>query len=131
MRLWVGGLLVALLLATFPSIAQAAFSASSAASVSMGTYAIPAPASVAVSYSCTTGSNITVTASVSSYGKVGRATAYRFTLKSADGTSTSKTTSASTLGLTKTLTSNGQSTLTVDALVGTWVGVPLSRTHTC
>lgn len=123
-------LLVAFLLVTIPSIAQAAFQATASGSLSSSTYVIPAPASIAGSYTCGTRPS-SFNLSLTNYGKVARATGYRLTVTAPDGSSTTQNLTGDTATLNKTSASAGVYTLTLRAMVGTWTGAALSRTYTC
>ena len=115
-----------------PAGAWAAFTGISVASLQVSTYSIPAPGSVTATFVCgLSGRQATVT--VLGYGKVERATSYTFTLTAPDGTSSSTTTSLDAVTLTQSSASVGSGvyTLTVRALVGSWIGAPLTRTHNC
>jgi hypothetical protein len=123
---------VALILSSAPAAAHAAFTALSAAPVTVSTYTIPAPASLGAQVTCSPSAK-QVTATVSSYATVPRATAYTLTLTAPDGTATSTTTTQQTVALTKSFVpgSGKAYTLGVEARVGSWVGVPLTLSYTC
>lgn len=132
LRSLLAGVLAAVLLACTPAVAQAAFRATSAGSLSAATYVIPAPASIGGTYSCDTTRPYGSTINVTSYGKVARATTYRLTLTAPDGTTLSQTTTASTITLTKpSAVKNGTYTYELTALVGTWTGTAYTGTYTC
>ena len=126
------GLIVALFLAATPAMAQAAFRATASAPLSTSTYVIPAPGSIAGTYSCDTTRPFGSTINVTSYGKVARATAYQLTVIAPDGTSLSQTFTASTISMTKPSSlKNGTYTYELSAMVGTWTGSPYRGTYTC
>ena len=126
------GFVLALFLAATPAMAQAAFRATATAPLSASTYVIPAPASIAGTYSCDTTRPFGSTINVTSYGKVPRATAYQLTVIAPDGTSLSQTFTASTISMTKPSSlKNGTYTYELSAMVGTWTGSPYRGTYTC
>lgn len=119
-----------------PGLAYAAFSAKTAASLSVGTYKIPAPASINGSLQCMTvrgqkGAVITFT----DFAEVARATGYTATLISPNG---SKTATGSVEADTSRVvllfgSGNGSGTYTfrLTAKVGSWTGAALQQTVTC
>lgn len=131
-RRLVAGVIVALLLAATPAMAQAAFRGTAFDSLEANTYVIPAPASLGGTYSCDNifkpyGSTINVT----SYGKVLRATAYQLTVIAPDGTSQAQTFTGNAVSMTKASAKNGTYTYELRAFVGTWTGSPYRGTYTC
>lgn len=126
------GFVLALFLAAIPAMAQAAFRATTTGSFTASTYVIPAPATIAGTYSCDTTRPFGSTINVTSYGKVPRATAYQLTLIAPDGTSMSQTFTANTISMTKPSSlKNGTYTYELSAMVGTWTGSPYRGTYTC
>lgn len=116
-----------------PGLAYAAFTAKTTASLSVGTYKVPAPASIDGTLQCNVrgakGAGITFTV----FAEVDRATGYTATL-------TPPTGSPSVVPLTGsgqnqvTMGSNigkGTYTFTLTAKVGSWTGTALQQTVTC
>lgn len=123
---------VAAVVAFTPAIAQAAFLATAAGSLSTSTYTIPAPATVTRTNVCNYTKPYSSTLSISAYSKVARATAYQLTLTAPDGTSTTQTVTADSVSLTKSSTvRNGTYTFELAAVVGTWTGLAYRGTYNC
>ena len=122
-------LAVALVLGA-PGLAFAAFTAKTAASLSVGTYKIPAPASLSGTLRCTnTGKGATIT--VKGFGLVDRATSYVATLTLPGET---PTLTQVTVGREVSMTNwggKGKYTFTLSAQVGSWTGAALERTVSC
>ncbi|MCO4256692.1 hypothetical protein [Pseudarthrobacter cellobiosi] len=123
--------IAALVLVLTPAIAQAAFKAATTSPMSIGTYAIPAPATATWTHSCA-GNGRSYTLNLTGYGKVSKADSYRVIITAPDGTtSTPQTITSDTLTLTQTSTRRGTYTFTIQALVGTWTGTAFTGTNTC
>lgn len=126
-------LVVAVVVLTWvPTIAQAAFSDAARADLSVGTYAIPAPAGVTGTFSCTS-TKLSMTVTLTDFGAVDRATGYTVTLTAPTGQVTTNAVPASprSTTITRTSTTVGTYTLRVRANVGTWTGQNLERVLTC
>ncbi|MEG9249859.1 hypothetical protein V6S67_17355 [Arthrobacter sp. Soc17.1.1.1] len=115
-----------------PTVAQAAFSDAASAPVTVGTYAIPAPASLTGNYSCTS-ARTSMTVTISDFGAVSRATGYTVTLTAPNGQVTTNNLPATTRAttITRTSTSVGNYTLRIRANVGSWIGQNAERVLTC
>lgn len=113
-----------------PGLACAAFTAKTAATMSVGTYQIPAPASVNGTLQCTNaGKGATIT--ITGFGLVDRATNYVAALTLPGE---SPTLTPITVGRQVSMTNwggKGKYTFTLSAQVGSWTGAPLVRTVTC
>jgi hypothetical protein len=116
------------------ALAQASFRGVAAAPVTIGTYDIPASASLTGTYSCD--NRRTMTVNVTGFGRVSRATAYTLTLAE-PGTNPAVTTqnlaaTQTTTTITRATSKSGNFTLNLTARVGTWTSdAPLTRTLTC
>ncbi|WP_415853353.1 hypothetical protein [Sinomonas sp. G460-2] len=122
----------AVVLVSAPAVAQAAFTGTGTGSLAASTYAIPAPASMSATFVCLpNGKQATVT--VAGYSPVARATAYQISLTAPDGSSSATTTILPTAVLAQASKSAGNRiyTVTIQATIGSWVGSPLTQTHTC
>ena len=128
-RLLAAPIAVALVLGA-PGLAYAAFTARTTASLSVGTYKIPAPATVNGTLRCTdTGKGATIT--FTGFGLVDRATSYEATLTLSNGTPMVKPV---TVGSQVSMTNwggKGKYTFTLSAKVGSWTGASLERFITC
>ena len=113
-----------------PGLSYAAFTARTTASMSIGTYEIPAPATATGSRTCQTGP-LRVSITISSFAPVSRATSYIATVTAPDGTVSSKTVSASGFSFTKSSSKAGTYTLLIKARVGGWTGAAIQKTYTC
>jgi hypothetical protein len=123
--------LAALVLTLTPAIAQAAFKAATTSPMSVGTYAIPAPATATWTHSCSTNGRI-YTLNLTSYGKVSKASSYLVIITAPDGTtSTPQIITSDTLTLTQTSARRGTYTFTIQARVGTWTGAPFPGSDIC
>jgi ABC-type transport system substrate-binding protein len=123
--------LAALVLTLAPAIAQAALKATTTSPVSVGTYAIPAPATATWTYSCSPNGR-SYTLNLTGYAKVSRATSYLVIIKAPDGTtSPMQIITSDTLTLTQTSAIRGTYTFTIRALVGSWYGTPYTGTDNC
>lgn len=113
-----------------PGLAYAAFTAKTTAALAVGTYKVPAPASINGTLQCTTaGKGATIT--IRGFGLVDRATSYNATLTLPGET---PTLTPVTVGSRVTITSwggKGKYTFSLYARVGSWTGAPLERTVTC
>ena len=140
-RLLAAPIAVALVLGA-PGLAYATFTARTAASLSVGTYRVPAPPSVTASMECTKdtgqkGASITF----SDIGDVDRATEYTATFTSPGGVQSEAVirrgrTSPFTMDvMDKNGSGNGSGkgtyTFALSAKVGSWTGAPLERFITC
>jgi len=125
--------LAALLLFLTPVAAEAAFRATAASSVTVGTYVIPAPASATFNFSgCVRGKNGRYTLNLTSYANVARADSYLVSITAPDGTTATQTITANTFSFTKASTKSGTYTFTIQALVKTWIGAPFrGSSNTC
>ncbi len=128
--------LTVLLAAVFvaaPAVAQADFSTTSTASVSVGTYVIPKSAIDSAVLSCHPNrKNVSVT--VNSYARVDKATSYLFTLTNPEGVVGQAATlqpNENGVTLTSSMGDRGTWILSVRARVGTWVGAPAEYRYTC
>jgi hypothetical protein len=113
-----------------PGLAYATFTARTTAALSVGTYEIPAPASINGTLQCTkTGKGATIT--FTGFGLVDRATSYVATLTLSGQT---PTLTQVTPGHEESLTNwggKGKYTFTLSAQVRSWTGAPLERSITC
>lgn len=126
-----------------PYLATAAFTATTSATLSVGTYKVPAPAAMTTgTHSCTNNKGVKgATIAVSSWSAVDRATGYVVTLTSPGGVQSQTTirggsSSAVTISVDDTSgngngSGSGTYTLSVRANVSSWVGNPLDKTFTC
>ena len=123
---------VALLLGA-PGLAYATFTARTTASVDVGTYKIPAPASIDGTLECTT--NLTgqtgATMRYSDFAQVERATAYSGTLKAPNGAQSTMQVSAGSTVQVTIYGGTGKYTFSLTAQVGSWTGEPLELSVTC
>jgi len=127
----VAAVLAALVLTLAPAIAEAAFNATTTSPVSVGTYAIPAPATATWTYSCSPNGK-SYTLNLTGYGKVSKAGSYLVIIKAPDGTTSApQIITGNTLTLTQTSATRGTYTFTIQALVGTWTGAAYTGTDTC
>jgi hypothetical protein len=116
------------------ALAQASFSGVATAPVTIGTYDIPASASLTGTYSCD--NRRTMTVNITGFGRVSRATAYTLTLAE-PGTNPAVTTqnltaTQTTATIARATSRSGNFTLNLTARVGTWTSdTPLTRTLTC
>lgn len=114
-----------------PAIAEAAFIVATTSRMSVGTYAIPAPATVNWTHNCSTNGR-SYTLNLTSYAKVSKASSYLVIITAPDGTSsTPQTITSDTLTLTQTSTRRGTYTFTIQALVGTWIGAAFTGSNSC
>lgn len=115
-----------------PTVAQAAFSDAAAAPMNVGTYDIPAPVGITGSFTCN-GTRTSVTASITDFGAVTRATGYTVTLTAPTGTVTTNNLPATTRSttITRSTTRTGTFTLRVRATVGAWTGDDQVSSLTC
>lgn len=120
----------ALLIVSSPAIAQAVFRAGTTSTVSVGTYAIPAPATATWTHSCSPNGR-SYTLNLTSYGKVSKAGSYLIIITAPDGSYTPKTITSDTFTLTQTSSSRGTYTFTIQALVGTWTGAAFTGSDVC
>ena len=116
------------------ALAQASFIGVARAPVTVGTYDIPASASLTGTYNCD--SRRTMTVNVTGFGRVDRATGYTLTLAepgTAPGTTTQNLTATqTTTTISRATTRAGNFTLNLTAKVGTWTSdTPLTRTLSC
>lgn len=123
-----------------PELAQAAFTAKTAATMSVGTYKVPAPASINGTLQCVKdGGQKGASIRFTDFADVARATGYTATLTSASGSqSVTRIAAGGTNGTTVMLMStNGNGggqvtyTFTLAAQVGSWTGKPLTQSVTC
>jgi hypothetical protein len=124
------------LVAGAPGLACAAFTAKTTASLSVGTYKVPAPASINGTLECTTiqgkkGASISFTG----FAAVDRATGYTATLSSPTGPQAvaSIAEGDASQGMTLLSKGNGKGTyvFTLAAAVGPWTGPALQQSVTC
>ncbi|MDQ0851426.1 hypothetical protein QFZ65_003364 [Arthrobacter sp. B3I9] len=121
---------VALMLGV-PSLANAAFTSRTTATVSAGTYKIPAPASINGTLQCTTnGQTMGATIKFTEFAKVARATGYTATLKGPGGVATMPVAAGATIQMSVS-GSAGTYTFSLVARVGSWTGTPLEQSVTC
>ncbi|TKV29035.1 hypothetical protein FDK12_05110 [Arthrobacter sp. NamB2] len=125
-------LLGVIVLTWAPTVAQAAFSGATVAPVTVGTYAIPAPAGVTGNFSCTT-NKLSMTVNLTDFGAVNRATGYTVSLTAPNGQVTTNNLAANTrsTAITRSSSTVGNYTLRIRANVGTWTGQNLERVLTC
>jgi hypothetical protein len=113
-----------------PGLAYATFTARTTAALSVGTYKVPAPASINGTLQCTsTGKGATIT--FTSFGLVDRATSYAATLTQPGET---PTVTPVAVGSNVSMTNwggKGTYTFSLYARVGSWTGAPLERAVTC
>lgn len=126
---------VALLLGA-PGLAYATFTARTAAALSVGTYKVPAPASINGTLVCTTvlgkkGAAITFTG----FAAVDRATGYTATLTPPTGpqevTAIAAEDTTHEVKILSRGNGKGPYTFTFSARVGSWIGPDLKQTVTC
>jgi hypothetical protein len=120
---------VALMLGV-PSLAYAAFTSRTTATISAGTYKIPAPASINGTLRCMTNGQTGASIQFTEFAKVARATGYTATLKGPSGVATMPVWAGSTVQLSMS-GSTGRYTFTLTAQVGSWTGTPLEQSVTC
>jgi len=113
-----------------PGLAYAAFTSGTTAAVSVGTYKIPAPASINGTLQCMTNGQTGAAIKFTEFGKVARATGYTATLKGPGGVASMPVTAGSTVQLSMS-GSAGKYTFTLTAQVGSWTGTPLEQSVTC
>ncbi|MCU1633860.1 MAG: hypothetical protein JWM61_2512 [Micrococcaceae bacterium] len=122
-----------------PALAQASFINTANAVATVGTYDIPASASMSTSVDCTKRANErTMTITITGFARVDKATSYTLTL-SESGTNSAPTTmnltatqTTATIRQTTTPSAPGRFTLNLTARVGTWVSnTSLTQTLTC
>lgn len=115
-----------------PTVAQAAFSDAAVAPMSIGTYDIPAPVGIAGSFTCN-GARTSVTATITDFGAVTRATGYTVTLTAPTGAVTTNNLPATTRSttITRSTTRTGTFTLRIRATVGAWTGDDQVSSLTC
>ena len=123
--------IAAALVLAAPGLAYATFTARTTAAVSVGTYKIPAPASISGALECTKqgrGGTITIT----DFGLVDRATKYTATLTLAGGVPVVVLVTADKDVTVTNYGGKGTYTFTLTASVGSWSGEsPLVRTISC
>lgn len=126
-------LLVVVVLTWAPTVAQAAFSTTEAAVVSVGTYDVPAPTGVDASPKCATSSPRSATVTIRNFTAVQRATGYTVTLTGPSGRVQSAALDAKTRTTTISVSSstNGKYLLSLQARVGAWTGDTVTYTFTC
>lgn len=123
--------LAALVLVLTPAIAQAAFKAATTSPMSIGTYAIPAPATATWTHSCSSNGR-SYTLNLTGYAHVSKAGSYLVIITAPDGTASSpQVITSDTLTLTQTSTRRGTYTFTIQARVGTWTGAAFTGSDTC
>lgn len=119
-----------------PGLAYAAFTASTAAALTVGTYKVPAPASISGRLECTSiqgkkGASISFT----SFATVDRATGYTAVISSPNDAQAVSVIAAGDTSHAATLLSKGNGrgtyTFTLTASVGLWTGEPLTQSVTC
>ncbi|WP_264356285.1 hypothetical protein [Pseudarthrobacter sp. MM222] len=117
-----------------PGLAYATFTARTTAAVSVGTYKVPAPASISGTLECRTGNGakgaiITFT----DFAEVDRATGYTATLTPPSGSpSVVPLSGEGTMQVTMFVgTAKGKYTFRLTARVGSWTGLPLEQTVNC
>ncbi|RKR12681.1 hypothetical protein [Arthrobacter oryzae] len=119
-----------------PGLALAAFTARTTASLNVGTYTVPAPASINGTLVCTTiqgkkGASISFTG----FAAVDRATGYTATLSSPTGPTAVAAIADGDTSQGMTLLSKGSGkgtyTFTLSAAVGSWTGPALQQAVTC
>jgi hypothetical protein len=113
-----------------PGLAYGAFTARTAASLSVGTYKIPAPAFIGGTLECThTGKGATIT--FTGFGPVDRATGYSAALtRSGESPAPRSVSAGSSVSITN-WGGRGTYTFTLSAKVGSWTGTPLVRSIDC
>ena len=122
------------LLVGAPGLAYAAFTAQTTAALSVGTYKVPAPASINGTLVCTNnGGNKGAEITFTGFSGVDRATSYTARLTHTSGGSTVTHIAGNTgpsiymsLGAGR-----GIYTFQLEARVGSWTGLPLPRTVSC
>ncbi len=126
-----------------PYLATAAFTATTTATLSVGTYKIPAPTSMTTgTHSCTNNQGVKgATIAVTSWSAVDRATGYVLTLTSPGGVqsqtvinvggSSAVTVSVQDVNGNGNGSGSGTYTLSLRAKASSWVGDPLAKTFTC
>jgi hypothetical protein len=113
-----------------PGLAYATFTARTTAAVNVGTYKVPAPASINGNLECTrTGKGATIT--ITDFGLVDRATKYTATLTLAGGEPMVVPVTANNDESITNFGGKGKYTFTLIASVGSWTGESLVRTVTC
>ena len=116
-----------------PGLAYAAFTAKTNASLSVGTYKIPAPASINGTLQCndrgTKGAAITFT----DFADVDRATSYTATLTPPSGSPSTVPLTGGNQTQVSMSSSNGKGTYTfrLTAKAGSWTGSALQQSVTC
>jgi len=121
----------ALLIVLSPALAQAAFMAATTSTASLGTYAIPAPATASWTHNCSTNGR-SYTLNLTSYGHVSKAGSYLVIITAPDGTTSNpQIITSDSLTLTQSSARRGTFTFTIQALVGTWTGAAFTGSDTC
>jgi hypothetical protein len=113
-----------------PSLAYASFTSRTTATVSAGTYKIPAPASINGTLQCLTNGQAGATIKFTEFAKVARATGYTATLKGPGGVATMPVAAGATIQMSVS-GSTGTYTFSLVARVGSWTGTPLEQSVTC
>jgi len=123
--------LAAGLLILTPAIAHAYFTTATTASVTAGTYQIPAPASADWTHGCSpNGRNYTL--NLTGHALVSRATSYRLIITAPDGsTSAPQDFTGDMVTVTKSSARRGTYTFTIQALVGSWTGAAYTGSNSC
>ncbi len=121
-----------LVLMWVPTIAEAAFKGSAGAPLTVGSYAVPAPAGVTGTYNCTN-NRTSMTVSLTDISAVDRATGYTVSVTAPNGQVTTTNVSATTrsTSITRSSTTTGSFVLRIRANVGTWSGQNLERSLLC
>lgn len=126
-----------------PYLATAAFTATTSATLTVGTYKIPAPTAVTTgTRTCTNNQGVKgASIPVTSWSAVDRATGYVVTLTSPSGgqsqtairggSSSAVTASVQDVNGNGNGSGSGTYTLSIRATIGSWVGDPIIRTFTC
>lgn len=123
-----------LLVLCAPGLAYATFTANTAATMSVGTYKVPAPAPLDGTLQCMKKG---ATISFTNVDTVARATGYTATLTGPGGLqSVAPIPAGGTYGVNVTVSSStgnghGTYTFTLSAQVGSWTGTPLTQSVTC
>lgn len=117
-----------------PAFAHAAFTARTTAAASVGTYKIPAPASINGTLQCKPGKGASrATITFTDFAEVDRATGYTASLRGPVGSATEVPVSGN--GTMEVTMSAGQASgvyvFRLTARVGSWTGLPLEQTVTC
>ncbi|MFF2245973.1 hypothetical protein ACFVTM_17535 [Arthrobacter sp. NPDC058130] len=116
-----------------PGLAFAAFTAKTTASLSVGTYKVPAPASINGTLQCNAHGQKSAAITFTDFADVDRATGYTATLTPPTGSPAVVPLTGQGQNEVTMTSSNGKGTytFTLTAKVGSWTGAALQQSVTC